>query len=144
MGHLQNVHLLSIIIKHEKYYRYPYVGKMGSISYSSGTDMREQYDAIVVGGGNAALCMTLSAHDNGARVLVLEAAPREGRGGNSRFAGTVFRASHTGMGQVNACFVQKPWRMLHCATCCHTRTKIIAMIFAKPRMVGMTNISRRL
>lgn len=55
---------------------------------------------IVVGGGNAALCAAISAHDHGAGVLILEAAPREARGGNSRFAGTVFRASHTGFEQV--------------------------------------------
>ena len=67
---------------------------MGSIS---GFGTEQNFDVIVVGGGNAALCAALSAHDHGARVLVLESAPREHRGGNSRFAGTVFRASHVGM-----------------------------------------------
>jgi tricarballylate dehydrogenase len=42
------------------------------------------YDIIVVGGGNAALCSALTAREQGARVLVLERAPREFRGGNSR------------------------------------------------------------
>lgn len=73
---------------------------MGSITYANGGE--NHYDVIVVGGGNAALCTALSAHDNGARVLVLEAAPRDGRGGNSRFAGTVFRASHTGYDAVKS------------------------------------------
>lgn len=59
-----------------------------------------EWDVIVVGGGNAALCTALSAHEYGARVLVLEAASKSTRGGNSRFAGTVFRACHTGMDQV--------------------------------------------
>ena len=45
------------------------------------------YDVIVVGGGNAALVAALSAHEAGARVVILEAAPKEERGGNSRFAG---------------------------------------------------------
>ena len=40
-------------------------------------------DVLVVGGGNAALCAALSAREAGASVLLLEAAPREWRGGNS-------------------------------------------------------------
>ena len=40
-------------------------------------------DVLVVGGGNAALCAALKAAEAGASVLMLEAAPREWRGGNS-------------------------------------------------------------
>jgi tricarballylate dehydrogenase len=42
------------------------------------------YDVLVAGGGNAALCAALSANESGARVLVVESAPQEFRGGNSR------------------------------------------------------------
>lgn len=48
-------------------------------------------DVLVVGAGNAALCAALAARDKGARVTVLEAAPEEEAGGNSRFAGGVVR-----------------------------------------------------
>jgi tricarballylate dehydrogenase len=41
-------------------------------------------DVAVVGGGNAGLCAALSASEAGASVIVLEAAPPEFRGGNSR------------------------------------------------------------
>ncbi|MCX5591463.1 FAD-dependent tricarballylate dehydrogenase TcuA [Alcaligenes endophyticus] len=41
-------------------------------------------DVLVIGGGNAALCAALSAREAGASVLLLEAAPREWRGGNSQ------------------------------------------------------------
>jgi tricarballylate dehydrogenase len=41
------------------------------------------WDVIVIGGGNAALCAALTARESGARVLLLESAPREWRGGNS-------------------------------------------------------------
>jgi len=40
-------------------------------------------DVLVIGGGNAALCAALMASEAGASVLLLEAAPREWRGGNS-------------------------------------------------------------
>lgn len=40
-------------------------------------------DVLVIGGGNAALCAALMAREAGATVLLLEAAPRAWRGGNS-------------------------------------------------------------
>src|SRR5215204_6050887 len=52
----------------------------------------EEYDVIVVGAGNAALAASVSARENGAeRVLVLEKAPREMRGGNTHWSGGVLR-----------------------------------------------------
>ncbi len=41
-------------------------------------------DVLVIGGGNAALCAALSAREEGAEVLLLERAPKDFRGGNSR------------------------------------------------------------
>lgn len=41
-------------------------------------------DVLVIGGGNAALCAALTAREAGASVLLLEAAPRAWRGGNSQ------------------------------------------------------------
>jgi tricarballylate dehydrogenase len=41
-------------------------------------------DVLVIGGGNAALCAALMAREAGASVMLLEAAPREWRGGNSQ------------------------------------------------------------
>jgi tricarballylate dehydrogenase len=48
-------------------------------------------DVLVVGKGNAALCAALAARDQGARVAIIEAAPEDESGGNSRFAGGVMR-----------------------------------------------------
>ncbi|MPV37808.1 FAD-dependent tricarballylate dehydrogenase TcuA [Georgenia subflava] len=56
-----------------------------------------EVDVVVVGAGNAALTAALSAHEAGARVLVLEAAPYAERGGNSRFTGGIFRCAHGGL-----------------------------------------------
>src|SRR5215813_6791801 len=54
-------------------------------------------DVLVVGAGNAALCTAISAHENGARVLMLETAPFEERGGNSHFTGGAFRFAFRGV-----------------------------------------------
>jgi tricarballylate dehydrogenase len=43
-----------------------------------------EWDVVVVGGGNAAVVSALAADDAGARVLVLERAPKHMRAGNSR------------------------------------------------------------
>ncbi len=47
-------------------------------------DLWKPVDVLVIGGGNAALCAAISARRTGASVLVLEAAPRFYRGGNTR------------------------------------------------------------
>jgi tricarballylate dehydrogenase len=47
-------------------------------------DLTKTYDVLVMGGGNAALCAAISARRAGASVLVVEAAPKFYRGGNTR------------------------------------------------------------
>jgi tricarballylate dehydrogenase len=55
------------------------------------------YDVIVVGGGNAALCAALSAREKAGKVLLLERAPEEESGGNSRFTAGLFRVAYNGV-----------------------------------------------
>ena len=52
------------------------------------------YDVVVVGAGNAALCAALAANEAGARVLVLERAPQAEYGGNSRFSSGSMRFAY--------------------------------------------------
>jgi len=54
-------------------------------------------DVIVVGAGNAAFCAALSARERGAKVLMLEAAPEEESGGNSRFTAGSIRVVYHGV-----------------------------------------------
>lgn len=59
------------------------------------------FDVVVVGGGNTACIAALSAYEAGAkRVAILEAAPKDERGGNSRFSGTAWRFVHNGKDQL--------------------------------------------
>lgn len=62
--------------------------------------MGESYDVVVVGGGNAALCAALAARDEGARVLVLERAPFDERGGNSAFTAGAMRFAYRGVDDI--------------------------------------------
>ncbi len=55
------------------------------------------YDVIVVGGGNAALCAAISASEHSKKILVLERAPEEESGGNSRFTAGLMRVVYNGV-----------------------------------------------
>jgi tricarballylate dehydrogenase len=55
------------------------------------------YDVIVVGGGNAAVCAALSASEGAKRILVLERAPEDESGGNSRFTAGLMRIAYAGV-----------------------------------------------
>ena len=55
------------------------------------------WDVIVVGAGNAAFCAALAAAEAGRKVLVLERAPEEVSGGNSRFTAGLMRCAYRGV-----------------------------------------------
>jgi tricarballylate dehydrogenase len=59
-----------------------------------------EYDVIVVGAGNAAFCAALAAQEQGASVLMLEAAPEAESGGNSRFTAGSIRVVYNGVEDV--------------------------------------------
>jgi tricarballylate dehydrogenase len=54
-------------------------------------------DVAIVGAGNAALCAALAAAENGANVVVLEAAPEAERGGNSAYTAGAMRITYDGV-----------------------------------------------
>jgi tricarballylate dehydrogenase len=59
------------------------------------------YDVIVAGAGNAALAASVSARMNGAnRVLVLEKAPEELRGGNTHYSGGLLRIAFSEVDEI--------------------------------------------
>ena len=60
-------------------------------------NLPEAADIIIVGAGNAAFCAALAARESGASVLVLERAPEEEAGGNSRFTAGAIRCVYDGV-----------------------------------------------
>jgi tricarballylate dehydrogenase len=58
------------------------------------------YDVIVVGAGNAGMCAALAAAEARAKVLVLEKAPVEQRGGNTYFTGGGLRVPYEGLDDI--------------------------------------------
>jgi tricarballylate dehydrogenase len=56
-------------------------------------DLTKKYDVLVAGGGNAALCAAVAAARAGSSVLVVEAAPKFYRGGNTRHTRNI-RCAH--------------------------------------------------
>src|SRR5580658_7721827 len=59
-------------------------------------------DVVVVGAGNAALCAAVAAAEHGVSVLVLERAPENEAGGNSRFTAGAFRCVYNGVDDLRA------------------------------------------
>ena len=66
------------------------------------TALPHSADVIVVGGGNAAFCAALAAAEQGVSVLVLERAPEDEAGGNSRFTAGAFRCVYDGVEDLRA------------------------------------------
>ena len=62
----------------------------------------ETADVIVVGAGNAAFCAALAAQEQGAQVVMLEAAPEDEAGGNSRFTAGSIRVVYNGVEDIKA------------------------------------------
>jgi tricarballylate dehydrogenase len=62
---------------------------------ASSSAFDENYDVVVIGGGNAALCAAITARRSGCRVILLEGAPEFYRGGNTRHTRNL-RCSHDG------------------------------------------------
>ena len=56
-----------------------------------------EYDVIIVGAGNAALCAALSASETRKKILVLERAPESESGGNSRYTAGLMRVAYRGV-----------------------------------------------
>src|ERR1041384_3993426 len=59
-------------------------------------------DVVIVGAGNAAFCARLAAAEHGVSVLMLERAPQDESGGNSRFTAGAFRCVYDSVNDLKA------------------------------------------
>ena len=55
------------------------------------------WDVVVIGAGNAAGCAALAAREHGASVVMLECAPEDEAGGNTRFTAGAMRVVYDGV-----------------------------------------------
>jgi tricarballylate dehydrogenase len=66
--------------------------------------LADNYDVVVAGGGNAALCAAITAARAGRSVIVLEAAPKFYRGGNTRHTRNVRVAQAGGVEHMSGAY----------------------------------------
>src|SRR5581483_8363335 len=64
------------------------------------SSLASDFDVLVIGAGNAALCAALAAREQGARVVVLERAPAGERGGNTAFTAGGFRVAYNNLDEL--------------------------------------------
>lgn len=64
---------------------------------STATTLPESTDVLVIGAGNAAMCAALAARESGVEVAILERAPEDESGGNSRFTAGAIRCVYRGV-----------------------------------------------
>ncbi|MFQ5626071.1 MAG: FAD-dependent tricarballylate dehydrogenase TcuA [Methyloligellaceae bacterium] len=98
--------------------------------------MSKPYDVLVIGAGNAALCAAITARRAGAKVLVLESAPREFRGGNSRHTRNIRCAHEAATGYVTGPYpVEEYWDDLLRVTAGKTNEKLARMVLEQSEHV---------
>jgi tricarballylate dehydrogenase len=101
-------------------------------------DLNRRFDVLVIGGGNAALCAAISARRQGASVLVLEAAPKFYRGGNTRHTRNMRCAHDTATGHLTGPYTEDEfWDDLKRVTQGNTDEELARLMIAQSKdMLG--------
>jgi tricarballylate dehydrogenase len=104
----------------------------------SAVDLEKIYDVLVIGGGNAALCAAMTARESGATVLLLEIAPREFRGGNSRHTRNLRYMHQSANDHLTGPYLEDEfWEDLYHVTEGQTNEKLARLTIRKSDNVGV-------
>jgi tricarballylate dehydrogenase len=99
-------------------------------------DLTRKRDVLVIGGGNAALCAAIEARRAGASVLVVEAAPRFYRGGNTRHTRNMRCAHDTATETLSGPYFEDEfWQDLYRVTEGHTDEALARFMIAESKDV---------
>ena len=100
-------------------------------------DQSRIYDVLVVGGGNAALCAAMTARQAGATVLLLECAPKDFRGGNSRHTQNLRYVHESANGHLTGPYLEEEfWRDLLQVTDGQTNERLARLIIHESNDIG--------
>ena len=95
------------------------------------------YDVLVAGGGNAALCAAITARRAGARVILLESATRDFRGGNSRHTRDIRYMHRAATGFVTAAYEEEEfWQDLRGVTGGATNERLARLVIRESETLG--------
>ncbi|MBM3601647.1 MAG: FAD-dependent tricarballylate dehydrogenase TcuA [Alphaproteobacteria bacterium] len=98
------------------------------------SDPDRRVDVLVIGGGNAALCAAIAARRAGASVLVLEAAPKFYRGGNTRHTRNMRCAHDTATATLSGPYTEDEfWTDLLAVTGGQTDEQLARMMIARSK-----------
>jgi tricarballylate dehydrogenase len=106
------------------------------VAFNAGMIARKPYDVLVIGGGNAGLCAAISARQGGASVLVLEAAPKFYRGGNTRHTRNMRCAHDAATATLSGPYHEDEfWNDLNLVTGGHTNPTLAKMMIHESKEV---------
>jgi tricarballylate dehydrogenase len=94
----------------------------------------KEVDVLVIGGGNAALCAAIAARRKGAKVLVVEGAPKFYRGGNTRHTRNMRCAHDTATGHLTGPYTEDEfWDDLNRVTEGNTNERLARFMIAQSK-----------
>ena len=99
--------------------------------------LNHSYDVLIAGGGNAALCAAITARRAGARVILLESATRDFRGGNSRHTRDIRYMHRAATGFVTGAYEEEEfWQDLRGVTGGATNERLARLVIRESETLG--------